>query len=296
SQDEAQGGAQTPQTPDQNAQKNTPPDNSIDSDNDGLPDSEELILGTNPNAADSDNDSISDFAEMAGLTNPLNNDTDGDGITDENDSQPSIYFTDLENNPLSGDNININRFLTSLPSRLLTDFGEADRFSSWGDLTTQLASGKTQFTATTQEFNNRASGAQNIYTAEITPSLLLDFDNQQAALSAIASADFGDFGRFNREHFKYSIEFDTKDADPGNFHIAAERQVNMLNVITGNATKLVGVNLYSDLYKTGQQISKTVDQLINIGQLRISISDTSPSAPQRELLSDKFLLTPVTQP
>jgi len=126
--------------------------------------------------------------------------------------------------------------------------------------------------------------------------LLLDFDNQQAALSAIASADFGDFGRFNREHFKYTIGFDTKEASPGNFHIAAEQQVNMINVITGSARKLVGVNLYSDLYKTGQEVSKDVDQLINIGQLRISISDTSPGAQQRELLSDRFLLTPVTQP
>ena len=41
-----------------------------DSDNDGLTDAEEAILGTNPASADSDNDGYGDRAELAGLYDP----------------------------------------------------------------------------------------------------------------------------------------------------------------------------------------------------------------------------------
>ena len=43
----------------------------VDSDGDGLSDSEEALLGTDPNNADSDGDGISDGDEVANGTDPL---------------------------------------------------------------------------------------------------------------------------------------------------------------------------------------------------------------------------------
>ncbi len=55
----------------------------VDSDNDGLTDDEEALLGTNPAVADSDNDGLDDGAEVnTHSTDPLNADTDGDGYSD----------------------------------------------------------------------------------------------------------------------------------------------------------------------------------------------------------------------
>jgi len=59
----------------------TPP--TVDSDNDGLDDSEERNLGTDPNNPDTDNDGLTDREEVRVYkTNPLNPDTDGDGYPD----------------------------------------------------------------------------------------------------------------------------------------------------------------------------------------------------------------------
>ncbi len=55
----------------------------IDSDSDGLTDSEENTAGTNINVIDTDNDGLSDYEEIKiYLTNPLLSDTDGDGYLD----------------------------------------------------------------------------------------------------------------------------------------------------------------------------------------------------------------------
>ncbi|MCK6549573.1 OmpA family protein, partial [Myxococcota bacterium] len=62
----------------------------VDSDGDGLPDAEELALGTNPNDADSDDDGVVDGGEWNysvdtdndGTVNALDADSDGDGILD----------------------------------------------------------------------------------------------------------------------------------------------------------------------------------------------------------------------
>ncbi len=65
----------------------------VDSDDDGIPDDYEAVLGTDPNDPDTDDDGISDGAEFgvdqdgvpvegSTITDPLNPDTDGDGIPD----------------------------------------------------------------------------------------------------------------------------------------------------------------------------------------------------------------------
>ncbi|MDO9399751.1 MAG: hypothetical protein Q7T79_03660 [bacterium] len=55
----------------------------VDSDQDGLIDEEERLLGTDPNSSDSDNDGLSDREEVKTYsTNPLNADTDSDGYQD----------------------------------------------------------------------------------------------------------------------------------------------------------------------------------------------------------------------
>ena len=60
---------------------------SIDSDNDGLTDTEESILGTDPTDPDTDDDGLLDgtevdMAEDSGCPDPLNADSDGDGLLD----------------------------------------------------------------------------------------------------------------------------------------------------------------------------------------------------------------------
>lgn len=55
----------------------------VDTDGDGLTDSQEVAIGTNPNNRDTDADGLSDGEEVNIYhTNPLNPDTDGDGFTD----------------------------------------------------------------------------------------------------------------------------------------------------------------------------------------------------------------------
>ncbi|MGE5425703.1 MAG: hypothetical protein ACM3PZ_01365 [Bacillota bacterium] len=55
----------------------------VDSDGDSLLDSQEEVIGTNPNVIDSDFDGLSDYEESTVYgTNPLNPDTDGDTFKD----------------------------------------------------------------------------------------------------------------------------------------------------------------------------------------------------------------------
>lgn len=70
----------------------------IDSDGDGLLDSEEAYLGTNPFDPDSDKDGLTDYAEVrTHNTDPLNPDSDYDGLNDG--SEVLVYTT----NPLDPD-------------------------------------------------------------------------------------------------------------------------------------------------------------------------------------------------
>lgn len=60
-----------------------PAPESLDTDNDGLSNNEEIALGTDPTSADTDDDDLSDGDEVKiYLTDPLNPDTDGDGYLD----------------------------------------------------------------------------------------------------------------------------------------------------------------------------------------------------------------------
>ena len=61
-------------------------DPNLDSDNDGIIDTEEAKLGTNPNLIDSDFDGLSDYYEInISKTDPLKADTDDDGLNDGNE-------------------------------------------------------------------------------------------------------------------------------------------------------------------------------------------------------------------
>ncbi len=53
-----------------------------DTDNDGLPNAQELSAGTNPYATDTDEDGLTDDAELVSGSNALEPDTDGDGLID----------------------------------------------------------------------------------------------------------------------------------------------------------------------------------------------------------------------
>jgi hypothetical protein len=59
-----------------------------DRDHDGLRDSEEAEIGTNPDLADSDGDGLADKDEVGLGTNPLEADTDGDSVPDAQDAFP----------------------------------------------------------------------------------------------------------------------------------------------------------------------------------------------------------------
>ncbi|WP_291871394.1 gliding motility-associated C-terminal domain-containing protein, partial [Maribacter sp.] len=87
---------------------------SIDSDGDGLSDSEEIALGTDPNNPDTDGDGIQDGQEVLDGTEPLEDcdsnggssnetsDCDNDGLTN---SEESILGTDSNNPDSDGDSI-----------------------------------------------------------------------------------------------------------------------------------------------------------------------------------------------
>ena len=84
----------------------TPSENApVDSDDDGLTDTEEAALGTDPENADSDGDGLSDGAEVDLGTNPLATDTDEDGFTDGEEVDEGTSPTDTNDMPIAGTSI-----------------------------------------------------------------------------------------------------------------------------------------------------------------------------------------------
>ena len=69
----------------------------VDSDSDGLEDSDETLLSTDPSNPDSDGDGLGDGVEYFELfTDPLSADSDGDGVPDGDDPFPqSLNYRDL---------------------------------------------------------------------------------------------------------------------------------------------------------------------------------------------------------
>lgn len=89
-----------------------------DFDNDGLINSREIELGTNPEVADSDNDNLSDGEEAnVHSTNPLNRDSDNDNLTDGQEinlgTNPNNPDTDGDSIPDGADNLPL---FTPLPT------------------------------------------------------------------------------------------------------------------------------------------------------------------------------------
>jgi hypothetical protein len=70
-----------------------------DRDHDGLPDYQEIALGTDPTKADSDGDGLSDGYEVYLGTNPLKVDTDGDGYSDFEEVRLGTDPTDPNSRP-----------------------------------------------------------------------------------------------------------------------------------------------------------------------------------------------------
>lgn len=64
-----------------------------DPDGDGLTNSEEFDLTTDPVKADTDNDGLKDKAETLAATDPLNPDTDGDGLLDGVENGGGIFVS-----------------------------------------------------------------------------------------------------------------------------------------------------------------------------------------------------------
>jgi len=79
-----------------------------DSDGDGLSNSLEIKLGSNPNNIDSDNDGINDKLEVGNdLNNPLDSDNDGilniNDPDDDNDKLSTRYESQIGTNPIAAD-------------------------------------------------------------------------------------------------------------------------------------------------------------------------------------------------
>ncbi len=86
----------------------TEPDYSTDSDNDYLPDTYELKIGTDPNNPDTDNDGLIDGYEIVLELDPTLPDSDGNGIADgdedyDGDGLSNLIEIELGTNPMSSD-------------------------------------------------------------------------------------------------------------------------------------------------------------------------------------------------
>ena len=106
-------------------------DASLDPDNDGLTNLQEVQAGTNPQVADSDNDGMPDGWEHDNNLNPLVNDAgcdpDGDGFTNRQEYENQTSPNDVDSSQKSG----YFRIVSSYPT-VITDF-TPDGWVSWSN-------------------------------------------------------------------------------------------------------------------------------------------------------------------
>gem|GEM_PF-963956 len=110
--------SQAPDMPDMEDEPDTGPDCSVDSDNDGIDDCDEAIVGSDPYNNDTDGDRLTDYEELQLGTDPLDPDTDGDGLSDEDENR---FGFDPNNPSTLGDMVlDGDRFIATACSRAET--------------------------------------------------------------------------------------------------------------------------------------------------------------------------------
>ena len=80
--------------------------NRTDTDADGLPDTVEAVIGTDPCSADSDLDRVLDVDEVSNHTDPMEADSNGDGVPDGVEVVDGVADTDGDGTPNSWDDDN----------------------------------------------------------------------------------------------------------------------------------------------------------------------------------------------
>ncbi|MDG6218782.1 MAG: RICIN domain-containing protein, partial [Candidatus Thermoplasmatota archaeon] len=104
----------------------------VDTDNDGLYDTVEILLGTDINNSDSDFDQLDDFFEVQHNLNPLNPDSNNDGISDyteiynvsldlDGDGVPNAWDSDND-----GDGVSDSKDLSPFSKTSLNDYFSVD--------------------------------------------------------------------------------------------------------------------------------------------------------------------------
>lgn len=96
-------------------------DDTTDSDGDGLSDSLEETLGSDPFSVDTDDDGLTDYDELGWLNyNPLKPDTDDDGVLDKNEDPDGDGLTNIQES-----NLGTNMIMKDTDHDSLTDYEEA---------------------------------------------------------------------------------------------------------------------------------------------------------------------------
>ncbi|GIK56874.1 MAG: DUF11 domain-containing protein [Chloroflexi bacterium] len=149
---------------------------SADSDQDGLTDYEESILGTNPDNADTDGDNLTDWQEIQGFThngrqwhtNPLDSDTNQDGIADDrewnnSDAHHATWDTDNDGIPDLFDEDNDN---DGVPDRLdISPFSQHSQTFNQNNPFSLLLNGLTPGEPTFAEFQVRPTNPDHLWYA-----------------------------------------------------------------------------------------------------------------------------------
>ncbi len=102
------------------------PMNGPDDDGDGIPNSDEVANGTDPNDPDSDDDGLNDFQEMENGTDPNLADTDGDSLNDIDEIMGGLNATNPDSD---GDGLNDSAEIMQYNTNPLDDDSDDDGVS-----------------------------------------------------------------------------------------------------------------------------------------------------------------------